>query len=231
MELHRIERHLREGPPDEPAYAGRRFSPPAELSPMTLSRPVLRAAAPSLAGVLVALLVVGLALLGLLRAGQPDQGGPGGIVPAPTATPSPSATPSPTESGCTANELRLTVTSVEGAAGSRILDFTLRNDGPAGCALVVSRATVVDRGASPARTLVAVEPSPAPAVTLQAGSSVDGAARWSNQCGAPPRGPLSLTVDVTPGTTLSGSVPGEIGSSVPPCLGAGGATLELRLNG
>ena len=65
MDKNRIERHLREGPPNEPAYAGRRFTPPPEAPSIFVARPAVRAAVPSLAGAL--LVVIGAVLVVLLR--------------------------------------------------------------------------------------------------------------------------------------------------------------------
>ncbi len=230
MDIHQIERYLREGPPDEPVYAGRTFRPPAEVSSMTVARAVVRAAGPSPATVLVGLLLVGLALAGFLRVGQPTGPGglPGRVASTPSPTPSISSPPSPSPNDCTAERLHLEVRSVEGAAGSRILNFTLSNDGPMSCELIVSRAAIVDRATSPATTLVEARPSPAPTAQVAAGATVDGAARWSNQCGAAPGGPLFLTLDVMAGTTVSGSVPSDPALAVPPCLGSGGPALEVR---
>ena len=224
MDRNRIERHLREGPPNEPAYAGRRFTPPMEAPSMSVARPVVRAAIPSLAAAL--LVVIGAVLVVLLRAGQPGPL-PGGVVVTPSPTASPAATATPIADRCTENELHLTVTSVEGAAGSRILNFTIRNDGPARCAITVSRAAIVDRGQTPSRTLVAVTPKPTPAATVAAGAKVDGAARWSNEC-AKATGPLALTLEVKAGTALSGTVPGDTSFAVPPCNGPNGPMLELH---
>jgi hypothetical protein len=230
MDTNRIERHLREGPPNEPVYAGRRFTPPLEASSMLVARPAVRAAVPSLAAAL--LVVIGAVLVVLLRAGQPGQL-PGGVVvtPSPTASPgataSPVATATPVADRCTENELHLTVTSVEGAAGSRIFNFTIRNEGPARCAITVSRAAIVDRGQTPSRTLVAVTPKPTPAATVAAGAKADGAARWSNEC-SKVNGPLALTITTKTGTTLSGTVPGDTSFAVPPCNGPGGPMLELH---
>lgn len=224
MDRNRIERHLREGPPNEPAYAGRRFTPPMEAPSMSVARPVVRAAVPSFAAAL--LVVIGAVLVLLLRTGQPGPL-PGGVVVTPSPTPSPVATATPVADRCTENELHLTVTSVEGAAGSRILNFTIRNDGPARCAIAVSRAAIVDRGQTPAKTLVAVTPKPTPSASLAAGGKVDGAARWSNEC-ARATGPLALTVDARAGTTLSGTVPGDTSFAVPPCNGPAGPMLELN---
>jgi hypothetical protein len=224
MDRNRIERHLREGPPHEPAYAGRRFTPPPEAPSMFVARPVVRAAVPSFAAAL--LVVIGAVLVVLLRTGQPGPL-PGGVVVTPSPTPSLAPTASPIADRCTANELHLAVTSVEGAAGSRIFNFTITNDGPARCALSVSRAAIVDRGQTPARTLVAVSPKPTPTATLAAGSKVNGAARWSNEC-AKATGPLALTLSVKTDTTLSGTVPGDTSFALPPCNGPNGPMLELH---
>jgi hypothetical protein len=228
MDRNRIERHLREGPPNEPAYAGRRFIAPPEAPSMFVARPALRTAVPSLAAAFVVL--VGAVAIVLLRAGAPigpgtDPGGGTTATPSPTASPVPTATP--VADRCTENELHLTVTSVEGAAGSRILNFTIRNDGPARCSLSVSRAAVVDQGQTPAKTLVSVAPKPAPTAAVAAGSKVNGAARWSNEC-ATARGPLALTLAVKSTTTLSGTVPGDTSFAVPPCNGPNGSMLELH---
>jgi hypothetical protein len=235
MDRNSIERHLREGPPNEPAYAGRRFTPPPEAPSMFVARPALRATVPSLAAAL--LVVIGAVAIVVLRAGAPigpgtDPGGGTTVTPSPTASPvsptaSPVATATPIADRCTENELHLTVTSVEGAAGSRILNFTIRNDGPARCAIRVSRAAIVDRGQTPSRTLVSVTPKPTPAATVAAGGKVDGAARWSNEC-ATATGPLALTLEVKAGTALSGTVPGDTSFAVPPCNGPGGPMLELH---
>jgi hypothetical protein len=37
-----------------------------------------------------------------------------------------------------------------------------------------------------------------------------------------------LTLDVRPGTTLSGTVPGDTSFAVPPCNGPGGSSLEMH---
>jgi hypothetical protein len=224
MERNQIERHLREGPPNEPAYAGRRFTPPQEAPSMLVARPAVRAAVPSLAAAL--LVVIGAVLVVLLRAGQPGPL-PGGVVVTPSPTASPAATATPIADRCTENELHLAVTSVEGAAGSRILNFTITNDGPARCAVTVSRAAIVDRGQTPAKTLVSVASRPTPTAAVAAGAKVNGAARWSNEC-ATARGPLALTLEVRAGTALSGTVPGDTSFAVPPCNGPGGPMLELH---
>jgi hypothetical protein len=190
---------------------------------MFVARPALRAAVPSLAAAL--LIVIGAVFVVLLRAGQPGTV-PGGVVATPSPTPTPVATATPVADRCTQNELHLTVTSVEGAAGSRILNFTIRNDGSVRCELAVSHAAIVDRGQTPAKTLVATTPRPVPTAPVAPGSKVDGAARWSNQCGTT-RGPLDLTLDLRSGTSLSGTVP-DPSFAVPPCNGPGGAVLEVR---
>jgi hypothetical protein len=224
MARDRIEQHLHEGPPDEPRYPGTRFVPPAGDSG-TLGRTRFLAPMPSLVGAVVVLIAA--LLIALLRAGEP--GLFPGTAPDPTASPTPTstATATPAANGCTERELRLIVTFVEGAAGSRILNFTVSNDGFTACSLAVGRALILDLGESPPSGVVDTRPAPAPRATVGPRSSVKGLARWANHCGAAPRGPLEFIIDV-PTTRLAAPVPVDPELAVPPCLGSGAPSLEVR---
>jgi hypothetical protein len=245
MDPRRIEEFLRQGPPDEPRYMAARFRPPQEVGPMIVSRPAFRAAVPAGAGLLLMLLLAGLAVFAMLRAGAfTEPGGNPGFVPAtsapvptptptstPTATPVP-ATPKPTartgSSDCSA-KVTLKVTSVEGAAGSRIFSFEVANGGDSTCSVYVKRASIVDRGRTPAATLVSTDVRPAHQLILRAGGKATGMTRWSNEC-ASVRGPLALKLDLTSGRSISSDVPGSAAEATPPCNGPGKPNLEIRFD-
>jgi hypothetical protein len=222
--MDRIEQHLREGPPDEPRYPDTRFVRPAGDSG-TLGRTRFLAPMPSLVGAVVVLIAA--LLIALLRAGEP--GLFPGTAPDPTASPTPTstATATPAANECTERELRLIVTFVEGAAGSRILNFTVSNEGFSVCSIVVGRAFIWDRGDMRRAELVDTRPEPPLRTSVAPRSSVKGMARWSNHCGASPRGPLEMVFEVPTGRLVDG-VPAGPDLAVPPCLGSGAPSLEVR---
>jgi len=230
MRVERIERLLGSQPPDEPPYRGELILGPRVIQPS--QQPVRgrwpAAGALTTAVVVVALLGIGVAILGPLAAqptnapsassqatGTPAASPPLAAIPWIDATPPPPPTPEPSPDprllpACTSSDLVLMASGWEGATGSLAGGASVTNLGSNPCTvagkpgvdLLDSRGTIIARGAAP-------EASPGSAlVVLPTGAGADVITVWSNWCDSPPSGPLRIRVSLPMGR-------GELAATVP----------------
>ena len=137
--------------------------------------------------------------------------------PAPTATPVPTATPRP-EATCGSSGLLAKITAWEGAAGSRIADVTVTNNGPTACLLPEPGALHLVDGAG--RDLISGTGPGGPETSLVAGASVTTLVDASNYCGAAPAAPVRITFDLGAGRRVTAEPPRPGDVTVPPCNGS-----------
>jgi uncharacterized protein DUF4232 len=170
--------------------------------------------------------------------------------PRPEATPSPSPKPSPpptappaasadaaTTLACRATDLSGRILAWDGAAGSRVAEVAVQNNGTVACTvaeptairLVAADGTVLIDSATIAGT-PPIAPAGA-AITVAAGSAIKTDVRVANYCGDAPSGPIgvSLAIPEPRGTVVA--MPGTAVSSadaIPPCNGPIGPEIEMN---
>ena len=202
---------------------------PASLGGRARRRIALNAVAVGLAAVVVA----GGAFAGIRALGAAPAGGPAG-----QPSNSPASPPGPAVAACTSLDLRA-ISTMEGAAGSRVGGITMQNWSDHTCTLQgVPAITLLDQGgqpitsgidvsATPAQWQVDQSPEPAgwPVVTLHPGDSASVRIRWSNWCPdgrATPQWNIGISGE---GTVV---VEGMDSSGPPPCNGQGlPSTIEV----
>lgn len=235
MDETRIQRALREGPP-EPFYqpVNLRVRLMAEdrrtrsrSTRLRLGTAWAASLAALAAGILVAVLI--------LR--EPSAPPPGGM-----ASPSPSAsalvsaatglsaTPpaTPGASPIAACQLRWSLGRVEGAAGSRYINTDAVNHGPGSC--TIAALVGVKLVAGDGSVIAQSTGGNAPTVRVAPGGHVTGFVQWTNWCPArPPAAPVAVVIsEVDPPVTL-----GPVDASSPPLCNATGkpsAVSPLQLS-
>jgi hypothetical protein len=238
MDMNRIERALRQGPP-EPLYRGTSMN--LLLAQADRRRGPTLASFTRLAAGLTAAIVLtaagALLLMVLLRpspaplvGGPPDSGSPvpsatvapTAVAPAPgTGSTPPDSTVSPpgspTGTNTTQCDLVWTIGRVEGAAGSRFINVDVVNNGSATC--ILSALIGVRLTASDGSVIAEAAGGNSPAVLVEPDGRVTGFVQWTNWCHArPPTPPLTLAItEVDPAPQLSPVTPAD----PPPCNAPG----------
>ena len=139
---------------------------------------------------------------------------------APTVAPTASPTPSPTASPAPSNEcdLQAAITAWEGAAGSRIASIQLTNAGPLACSIpALPSARLID---GTGRVLAQiVNPDTGDTIALAAGDVARTDASVSNVCGAPPKPPVTIQLDLGSQGVVTARPLDPTDATVPPCNG------------
>lgn len=241
MDETRIERALRQGPP-EPNYRPinlRETLMQADRQSTSRSGPRLATAFAAAVGALA----VGLVLMVLIfRPGfTPQVGGPttspsaspppSAVIVAPSASatapsavpsgppPSSTAVPTPSQqpsaSAVADCHLKWTIGRVEGAAGSRFINVDVVNDSSVACSgsSVVVGVTL----RSPNGSVIATAASEnGPIFQVQPGQTASGFSQWTNWCGPMPPGPLTLSI-----LAEGAGEPLPFTTDTPPCTSPG----------
>jgi uncharacterized protein DUF4232 len=145
--------------------------------------------------------------------------------PEPTPTPTPSPTPVPTVGPCAAADLSARITSWEGAAGSRIANVTVKNDGSAPCILPDDPSpSLVDH----AGTVFAHDPNhpKVAAVELGAGKTTTTLVEVGNVCKTGPVAPVTLSFQLAGGDLVADPA-SPTDTTLPPCNGPGQPAVIL----
>ena len=177
--------------------------------------------------------VLGVVALGFR--GSTPFGGGGGIAtaspsPSPIATPLPTAVPTPTPvptiGPCAAADLAARITLWEGATGHRIAHVELTNRGSASCELTaLDRPQLVDGHGSV--LIDGATPAASDTLTISPGGVLTTLVQDDNYCGPDPVAPVTVALVLPDGTgrfVATPLSPTDL-SGVPPCLGAGSASV------
>lgn len=223
MNRDEIERSLRQPGPREAGYL------PSAL-PMSVDAPRPRAGGRRLlavarVGILTAAVVAGAVIALVLTRGTAslpgDNGtGAGSSAPSAVSTEPAVASGSPAPVGaCHAEDFAWSTDPWGGAAGSRGTTVLLRIvTSLAGCEISGSASLVLSDVSG--QVLLSAQ-APASEVTVQAETVLQVGISWSNWCGSPPAGPLSLTLTLPDDTQKIPLVPATGEILVPPCSGTG----------
>jgi hypothetical protein len=197
-------------------------------------RPLL-GLAPLLAAAIV--VAVGIAWLGGRESGVGGDGSPAPGTPAPSAvatpsspvavatssspaaTPSaPAATPSEVAGVC---KLEVSITSWEGAAGSRIANLSATNAGQVACTIPLRTPAQLIDGTG---RVLAQTPDSAigpRTITIEPGQRATTMALVSNVCGEPPVAPVTIRLDLGTNGVVEARPVSPTDTTVPPCNGPG----------
>jgi Protein of unknown function (DUF4232) len=149
-----------------------------------------------------------------------------GPTPQPTPSATPSATPTPSQEPsatpridwCAPADLAARITLWEGAAGSRIAHVELTNAGSQDCALrTTMKPQLVDGRGSV--LIDGAEPSTSAQMTFAPGAAVTTLVQASNYCGPAPAAPVSVAFVVPEGRTVA-TPASPTDMTLPPCNGA-----------
>lgn len=144
--------------------------------------------------------------------------------PAATPAATPIVTPRPTNTPaapnkCEPSALAVRITQWEGAAGHRIADVSLTNNGSVACVIrSIDRPQLVDRRGSV--LIDGTDPSTSTAVTVAPGETLTTMVDAANYCGPTPQPPISVAF-VSPDGTRIVATPVATTDGPPPCNGPG----------
>jgi hypothetical protein len=133
----------------------------------------------------------------------------------------PVASAAPTVAPCDPADLAARVTSWEGAAGSRIGNVALTNDGGTACTVTsMARPMLIDgRGAVLAQGRL--DTNPGATIEIRPGAGLTTSVLVSNVCGAAPVPPVTIAFDLGGDRRLVASPLSPTDATVPPCNGPG----------
>jgi len=150
--------------------------------------------------------------------------------PSPSATPTPTSQPSPTPrvTWCAPADLAARITMWEGAAGSRIAHVELTNNGSKDCILrTTMKPQLVDgRGAV---LIDGAEPPASDGMTFAPGAVATTLVQASNYCGPAPVAPVSVAFVVPEGRTVATPV-SPADTTLPPCNGAPNSAGSIEMH-
>lgn len=149
--------------------------------------------------------------------------------PSPSPAPTPAPTSEPTSAPCEPARLIASITLWEGAAGHRIANVELKNDGSRACTVAaMAKPQLVDGNGSV--LIDGTEPTSSATLIIQPGERLKTLVQDTNYCGPAPAAPVSVAFVFRNGDRIVGTPVSPTDATVPPCLGSPGSAGDIEMH-